>query len=125
MAVDTDKLLVVFQGNKSPLVGAKGSGLIVRGVGLDKKSGVIDDIAQILHDVIVDFHPDTHFNAPLAYINAVFLGNRGHPVGADPARGQDDIGGLILPLVRDNPLNPALLFNNINYFFRCNYNDLA
>ena len=49
----------------------------------------------------------------------MFLGHRGHPVGTDSSRGQDDIGGLVLSLVRENTLDSAILFNNVNDLFFC------
>ena len=92
VTVDADKILVVFQGDIAAEVGAEGAGLVVVFGGADEKGRVIDDRAEILHDLVMDLDPHADLDAALRDPDAVAAGDPGHPFGPDPSRRQDDVG---------------------------------
>ena len=71
MRIDTDKILIIFKGYKTAEIGTEGPGLIVILGGSDEKGRIVDDGAEVLHDLVVDFNANTHLDASnLIVLNA-------------------------------------------------------
>ncbi len=115
--VHANKACVVLQGNIASLVSAERSGLIVILGGLDKKSGIVDNLAQILHNVIVNLNPHPHFDSPLLEAESMLDRQASHPFGSHPPRGQDDIFGGIGCAFGYNTNNMPFLDQHIFHLF--------
>jgi hypothetical protein len=113
VAVDTHEIAVALQADETALVGTESSGLVVVFAGLDEKGGVVDHVAQVLHDVVVHLHAHPHLDAPLGEADAVIPGHRGHPVGPDASRRQNHMVAAVLTAVGPDPRHPTGFDNDV------------
>ena len=65
VAVHADEIAVVLQRHEPAQVGAEGAGEVVVFGGLDEKGRVVNDLAEVLHDVVVDLDPHPDLDAAL------------------------------------------------------------
>ena len=109
MTVDADEILVVLQGHEAAEIGAEGAGLVVVAGGADEEGRVVDDLAEVLHDLVVHLDPHPDLDAPLGQADTVAAGDGAHPLGADPAGREDDAFRRVGVPVGDHPGHPAVV----------------
>ncbi len=123
VSVDAHKTAVVFHGDEAAPVGAKGPCLIVIFGGLDEKGRIVDDRAQILHDIVVHLDAHPHFDAALAQAQIELPGHAAHPVRAGAAGRQNDAARGVVFAAGGDTRHPAVLDQDITHLLRGVHHD--
>ena len=111
--VHAHEILIVLKRDEPGGVGAERARLVVVTLRLYKKGGIVNDIGEIRHHVVVRFHTHAHFDAALLELHAVLLGHVAHPVRPHAARRKDRGPAAQFALVGDQAAHFAVLDDDV------------